>query len=690
MAVSQRRLDEKELAEQLRQMMVHCVGFSGDELSESRKQAYDYYFQRPRGDEIPGRSTIVSSDLSSMVEGNLAHMVGPLTNKRIAEFCAYDEADEEQAQLESDCVHAMIFKRQNGFIEITQAIKDALLQRNCVVKVYIDHRTHKQHVRRSNVDIEVVTDVLDQIGKTDVHSYDPKTGDLSATVTKETRKFIVEALAPENFIVPKNWHRQDLFNIPFCAERHLEPRSTLIERGFPRSKVRHLRRFNSQYSNGAEARLPKTVSPWFNAVDKSQEYVEWYEAYIRMDAGDGTSELRRICFSDSYILEDEVADMICYATGVTIINPHTFIGISLHDKLKSVQDGNTALNRALFDNLNATNKNRTAHFDGVVEEQDLLDGRINGSIRVRPGVVQDVRAAVAAFSVPDTSANILANIEHMRRTRSELGGASLDMATGQVQLNERVGSQGLDRAYSVMEAIAEFMVRIVAHTLVRNMYLVAHETLRTQWIGQISFKRGKTWLVQEPSKWPVRDEVNVNMGASPGERARIALVLEKLMEKQAALAANGMEDILVDVHNYYNALIEWLRISDVELPEKYALNPNSDRAKQAFEQRSKAKAAQQQKQDAMIQQAVALEQVRTALEKYRTDVETQFKYYQAVLNAQIEEAKLATSGVVDLRKAQLTANAQAQKGKENGPDTKSESSEGTEGKSAARGSTSEE
>lgn len=653
--------DEVMLAQNLKRMLVHCVGFEGDELAASRKQSYDYYFQRPRGDEVVGRSSIVTGDLSSMTEGNLALMTEPLLNKRIAEFCAYDAADEEQANLESDCVQVMLFKRQNGFIELTSAIKDALQLRNSVVKIYVDTRTHKQQIRRANVDIEVVGEVLDQIGQVDVHSYDPKTQKLSATLTKTTRKFRVESIAPENFLYPKDWHRQDLEDIPFCAERHVEARSTLIERGFPKNKVGMLRRWNNPYQAASDARLPRNITLNNQPIDKSQELVEWYEAYVKMDDGTGASELRRICFSDQWILEDEPADVVCYATGVAIINPHTFMGISLFDKIKWVQDSTTALTRALMDNLNATNKNRTAHLDGVCEEGDIVDGRTNGSVRVDPKLVQDVRQAIMAFGVPDTSANILANLDHFRSVRSEAGGAALDLATGQMQLNDRVGSQGLDRAYSVMESLALFMTRIIANTLVRTMYLIAHETLRTQWKEPIIFKRGNKWVETNPSKWPVRDSVEVNLGKSLNERARESAVFERLMDRQAFLAANGMEEILVDVTTYSAALDAWLRVNDIENPEKFQIDPRSDKAMAAMKRKAQENQAAQAKQDALLNQAVALEQVRTALSKYQTDVKTQFDYYNTVINAQIEEAKITANAVVEIRKILANAATESQR-----------------------------
>jgi len=647
--------EESSLAKNLERMLIHCVGFEGDELAASRKQSYDYYFQRPRGDEVAGRSSIVTGDLSSMTEGNLALMTEPLLNKRIAEFCAYDAADEEQANLESDCVQVMLFKRQNGFIELTSAIKDALQLRNSVVKIYVDTRTHKQQIQRENVDIEVVSEVLDQIGQTDIHKYDPNTGKLSATITKTTRKFRVESIAPENFLYPKDWHRQDLEDIPFCAERHVEARSTLIERGFPKNKVNQLRRWNNPYQAASDARLPRNITLNNQPIDKSQELVEWYEAYVKMDDGTGASELRSICFSDMWILEDKPADIVCYATGVAIINPHTFMGISLFDKIKWVQDSTTALTRALMDNLNATNKNRTAHLAGPVDDGALTDGRINGSIPVDASQVQDVRQAIMAFGVPDTSANILANLDHFRSVRSEAGGAALDLATGQMQLNDRVGSQGLDRAYSVMESLALFMTRIIANTLVRAMYLIAHETLRTQWKEPIIFKRGNKWVQTDPSKWPVRDSVEVNLGKSLNERARESAVYERLLDRQAFLAANGMEEILVDVTTYSAALDSWLRVNDIENPEKFQIDPRSDKAVDAMKRKAMENQRAQAKQEALLNQAVALEQVRASLEKYRIDVETQFKYYAEVLQAQIEEAKITATSVVEIRK--LLSNA---------------------------------
>ncbi len=226
-------MNDDQLSQKIRNMLVGCAGFDGDSLTNDRKQAYDYYFQRPRGDEMAGRSQIVTGDLSSMVEGNLAQMADPLTRKRIAEFCAYGPEDEEQAQLESDCISDLIFKKQNGFIESMSSIKDAMLARNGILKLRVEERTYTSRIRRNGVKPVVITDVLMKIDpEAKIHKYDPDTGKLSATINKVVRRFCVESVAPENFLLPKDWHRQDTDNLYFCAERHIDTRATLVEFGF--------------------------------------------------------------------------------------------------------------------------------------------------------------------------------------------------------------------------------------------------------------------------------------------------------------------------------------------------------------------------------------------------------------------------------------------------------------------------
>jgi len=257
--------------------------------------------------------------------------------------------------------------------------------------------------------------------------------------------------------------------------------------------------------------------------------------------------------------------------------------------------------------------------------------------------------AVMPFAVPDTSASISAAIQETKSERTELGGAALELATGQMQIGgDRMGSQGLDRAYSVMEQLSAMMTKNIAATLIRSTFLLAHATLREHYNEPVPIKKSGKWFSPVPSEWPERRRLTVKVGMSPGERMRKANALMQILSSQVQLAGLGMDEVLVNLQGFYETLMDWARVSEITNPEQYFVDPASDDAKKALQ--SKATAAQEQKkqQSQLMQQAIGLEQIRSTVDKYKADQETQFKYWAEVLRAEIEEAKIVGAATVQL------------------------------------------
>lgn len=645
--------DTDTKASRLKIQLQNCAGFDGDEVSEAREQALNYYFQRERGDEVVGRSAVVSGDVSAMVEATVAQMVEAFSSDRICDFDPYDSDDEDQAQLESEAVQFFVMGRENGFVEFVSAIKECLLLRNGVIKVDAQDRTVRRTKRLGNVEPAALADLLAPDNVV-AHDYDEETGELNLTTETTTREFVMQSVPLENFVYYADWHKPTLEGIPIYAERHVDPRAELIALGFPKSKVMELTPHKHDLKSESKARNPKTMVKPTASVDKSQEPVEWFEVYVRMEAAKGVDELRRVCMSykDGVILEDVPVPFIRHASGTAIINPHRFTGISLFDKLKQNQDIRTALRRALLDNVNATTKNRLAGLDGVVNPDDISDGRVNNMVRVKT-TVPDVRQGVMPLAVPDTSANILANLESTARERSEMGGAALDLQTAQMQIGgDRMGSQGLEKAYSVAEQLSAAMMKTLASTLIRETFLLAHRTLREYFDEPVPIKRNGKWNYVTPSEWPERHSVTIKPGMSPGERNRRVNALSQVIQAQLMLSDKGMDQVLVDLDGFNRALLDWARLAEVQNPEQYFIDPESDRAKAALENKSKQAAEMDQQKKALMQQAFGLEQLRTAFEKYRTDSELQFKYFDSVLKSEVEEMKVvgaATAGLVQMQ-----------------------------------------
>jgi hypothetical protein len=667
-----KKMTEDEIQKVVNTQLRKATGWDEDEVTKARELALDYYFMRPRGDEVTGRANVVSGDVSAMIDAVLSQMLDAFENDNLVEFEPTDAADEDQAQLESDAVNHFVMKANNGYMAFLEAIKDALLERNGIIKVWVSERSTTEIREYEDVDPVAFTTLTEAPGmRIDVIEYDPENETLKLRETTVDRKLMVESVALENFLYTENWTSLDLQGIPFCAERKVDSRSALIEMGFDKTKVNGLAAQHETKQLTANRNPKKIESDPQEGPTRSEDQIEYYECYSLLDTdGDGISERRRLVVSGTTLLEDIQVPMVSFAAGAVLINPHRFLGVSLFDKLKQIQDTNTGLNRALLDNANATNKSRLVVRDGKVNADDLEDGRVNGRIRVKNSHQGGLDEAVKALLVPDISQGILLNIEHQKRSRAELGGAALDLATANAQLgSDQIGSQGLDRAYSVMEQLAAMMTKIIARTLIRSVYLLTHETLRQFFDKPVDIRQSARWAAPVPTEWKKRNILTVKPGMSVGERTRLIGSLGSILDKQLTLSEQGLDDVIVNIDGFYAALMDWARAAEISNPEQYFIDPTSDESKEALKSKQAAQKQAQDNQATLIDQALGLERLRTAFEKYKTDTELQFKYWNANLDSEVEEAKIigdATTKLVAARvkPAGAGANGKADSQKE--------------------------
>ncbi len=636
-----------------------CAGFDSDVFSRDRERAMNRYFMRPQGDEKKGRAHVVSGDVSAMVEATLAQMMEAFTQpgNRLCDFDPLDADDEDQAQLESDAVHYYVMGRENGALELMCAVKEALLLRNGVVKVDAVDKTKKETRRLGSVEPDAIPALVNGPDVTD-YDYDPETGELHVTTQKTTREFELYSVSLENFVYFQDWHKHTLQGIPVCAERHVTTRGELMRCGYDKEKVNALSQYRHPLRSETMSRDPQGRTYMSKGIDHSTQLVEYYEVYAEIDSGDGIPELRRIILHviDGKILANDPVSRVRLAAGTCILNPHRFTGVSLDDKLAMNQQTRTGLRRALMDNVNAVNKARLAALEGAVYLDDIASPRVNNTVRVKD-VVQDVRQAVMPVVTQDSSANILANLESTARERSEMGGAALDLQTANMQIGgDGMGSQGLDRAYSVAESLSAGMMKTIAATLIRDVYLLAHATLREFFDEPLRIKRNGKWQEVIPAKWPVRESVTIKPGMSPGERARRADAMAEVVNSQMMLAERGMDEVSVDLYTFNRALLDYARLKEVQNPEQYYIDPDSDQAQAAL--RRKQALAQKLEMDkkALMQDAVGLEKMRTALAKYQGDADREVDVYKAVLSSEVEEAKIVGSATADLIKTQREGN----------------------------------
>ena len=144
------KMNESELRAITDGEMRQAVGYWSGKLAQQRQKAMYYYFGEAKGDlappEIDGRSAVVSTDVRNTIESMLPQlMVKFAGSDSVVEFEATKPGDEQRAEQATDYVNHIFHVRNNGEGITSNWLKDALLSKNGIVKVWWD--TTKDEVR---------------------------------------------------------------------------------------------------------------------------------------------------------------------------------------------------------------------------------------------------------------------------------------------------------------------------------------------------------------------------------------------------------------------------------------------------------------------------------------------------------------------------------------------------------------
>ena len=661
-----------ELVSVLYQQLHRASDYATTALQENRKKAWDYYFNRPRGDEVAGRSRIQDTSVPDMVEALMAQIMPSYATDDLVTFEPMGPDDEDQSEAESLAVNNVFVEDNNGFLQLTNAIKAALLQRNGIIKVWMQDCTYPQTRRfPGGMDAETLAAVLAELPEEAEVDQDAD-GTTTVSWTETRRKLQVQAIEPAYMYLDPNQQDQNLQECPFVAERWLPTRSELVGLGVSKAKVDALPQLQDEsVTTDTSTNLDITAKFIDGIVDiggnrpHSQQMVEchWIHTWLDMD-GDGEAERWRFLVSNREILLEDRVDYFPYASGTGWLVPFRWSGLSVYDKLKMTQDEATNARRQLADNMNIANNQRTWGVQGSVNLDDALRSRPGGHVRVRDP------AAFGVIPNQDITMSSISYIQVLKEQRAEQAGAAIDLQQADDQLMKAgITAQSVDRQMSSREQVAEMVNRTLAETLVRGTMLLIHTCLRMDYDQPISFRHKGQWQTVDPSQWQERTRVNVNVGMSPGERHRKAQALSQILQTQLMLLQSGAGTVLVDTNSIYRTLIDLGKSMGVDGIQSYWIDPSSPQSLQAQQQMGEQSQQQAQMQQQMMQMQVQLEQQRVQIDQQKAiwdkedkDFDNETDRLKLALDAEMKEAELVQQGVDNERNRQTAATQNQESG----------------------------
>jgi len=634
------------------------TGTYAGQLDSNREQALDYYLGELPGPAPDGRSQAVSTDVADAIEWILPQIIKELVSKGpIITFNANSEQDEEQARLESEYVHDVFMSENEGYLNLYQFVKDALMQKNGIFKITYDDTPEttteeytgvtEQQLEMLLADPTVEADTIDpaenpeliaayqaamqqfeqqmmqfqqmqmqqpppQQGMTQQQPQQPQPPqepppppdlfDVTITRTEETGKIVVECVAPENFRINEYHDSLSPADARFTAHVTLQTRSSLIEQGhdpkvIDEAPVGSTNLFRRDYRFSAQDEGSASSEESYSE-DSSQDLLEVSECYMQMDIdGDGVSELVKITVlgadTPTVVLDVEPLEEIPFVSASCIIMSHKFSGLSIYDRLKQIQDQKTSLWRNVLDNLYLQNNREKEVVESQVNIDDLLISRPGGIKRVKQ------LGSIRELEVQPIGQEGFQMLDYLDKVRTGRVGVSPDTMGASMPVGGDT-AHGVERMMSAKEELTGLMIRTVAETGVKAAYklirdlLVRHKDITEQ------FKFRGSWAEVNPSNWGKRSRTTVMVGTGTGDDMRRQAAISAVIGMQTQIL-DSKYAAMVPVEKAFNAYDEFCETSGLKGGENYFLDPKSEQGQQAVQSMEQNDAKMQQMQEEMQQ-----------------------------------------------------------------------------------------
>ena len=363
----------------------------------------DFYLGEKFGNEQPGRSQVVMTEVADSIEMMMPSLMKIFTAS--GDFCPLaprGPEDVESAQQATEYVNFILNSDNNGFVLLHNFSKDALLfsrwasSRRILTKPKPSPKTNMKGLTEDELtalladeNLEVVEQESRQLGD-DIEMPDgtfmpaPLVFDIRVKRTTQDGRVRLENIPPEEFLF--NRRAKSIEDCRFAAHRTSLSKSELISMGYDRELVdRHAGFTEIDEVGEVQTRFEDVESGAADGShDPSEQGVLYTEVYIRTDYdGDGIAELRRVCcIGTGYeIVKNEPFGMMPFSVVSPILMPHRMVGRSVAELLKDIQLIKSSLIRQQLDNVYLTNNARIAAVEGQVNLDDLTSNRPGGIVR---------------------------------------------------------------------------------------------------------------------------------------------------------------------------------------------------------------------------------------------------------------------------------------------------------------------
>lgn len=631
------------------------------ELSKDRLRAIEYYQgvmkDTPSDD---GRSKMVTRDVRANIKKVLPSIMRTILNAdEVVEFTPVNEGDEAGADQASDYMNFVVLPETSARDAIYDAIHDALLLRNGILKWWFEEKQAVQISKHTGLDENALgqlasgddVEILEQSQRMETIEAEGQVFESPVYDVKIRRVFTKRdlrcaAVPRERFLI-----HPDAVTLPeslLTGEKTTLTRSDLIAMGYDRDLIESLA-LAKEDDTESDARRGNVNN--VSDAEKANEPIDYYDLFIRVDRdGDGIAELRHMIFAggltEKNLLEDDEVDEVQFCDICVMRQPHQWEGISLADDLMDIQRGKTVLLRQTLDNIYWQNMPQPIMQDGIITNPDaVMNPEFGKPIRVKQG--NDVRTALGFNTVPFVATHSFAMMEYLdaeAQDRTGVSDASAGLAPDALQ-NMTAKASAMIEAAGIGQT--EMMVKNVAEGLKRFFRGMLRLSIRHQDMPRTVRLRNE-WVQMDPRQWNAEMDCAVNTGLGAGTRERDMMMMQQiLMLQEKMLAGFGPDNPFVKPENIYAAVTKLAESAGLKTPSLYFTEPNPEEVKAKLDAMKNAPSPEQMK----LQGQMQIEQAKMQMDTEKTKM-------QMAADANREQAQMQAD--LQVKNAEIIADRQKQ------------------------------
>ncbi len=638
-----------------------AIGYIESETVEQRKQALEAYLRQPYGNEVEGKSQIVTGEVAEAIDGALPSLVRIFTGSdQIVVFEPQGPRDEASAKQATDYCN-WVFQRDNEGVAILHDwFKDALMQKNGIVKAYWEDKENITKERYFNLSddelamlmsdetMEIVEQdteefpILDQMGQPVFDQLGQPMFNAVHNIVVQQKKMVgkvtIENVPPEEFLISKK--ARTIADSPFVAHRQMLTRSDLIAMGFNKKQVLGLQMDDAlAYTPERVARFSAGEQPYqVQTDDPSMQEIEVFECYIKTDIdGKGIASLVQVFYAGNEILQNkkgkemvEEVDYVPFHSICPIPIPHKFFGNSLADRTVDLQLIKTTITRQMLDNLYLTNNARVVAVEGQVNLDDLLTSTAGGVIRAKS------QGAVQQLTVQNVANQAFPMLQYLDTVQSKRTGVS-DASQGlDPSILQNVTAAAVASMQQAGAGKIELMARIFAETGVKSLFKgILHLLCKYQDKPRLVRMRGE-FVEFDPRTWANQYDVSINVGLGAGNRQEQMAMLSMIVAKQEQLIGQyGPANPYVTPAQYRNTLGRMVETAGLKDSTEFykAITPEQD------QMLSNPPPQQQPQMPPEVQALMAKTQAEIQANQQKAQADMQLQQQQQQIDMQMAQQK---------------------------------------------------